>query len=995
MGTYCLFINIRKCILMLVVVLNVTSLCADDKSLKLLMHSDNSFNQASGTYYWAKEISTYYNSAMGNAYDVGSICGLNQDSQFDVKIVVAGTAGAHVGVKFLPYDKDGTQLTSITAFWNTELSTDYSTLTVPFTVPAQSTYTIKDIYRLRAVVYNIDYSSGAKIWVKSLKLYIDESTLFKNLYLYEYESTDPDVVTKDGELCKELDSGYYTFLKKLYVDGIDIDADTNFEFQIKACGTSNALLGVRATAYDQSNTNLGSFSIMWNKALSSENILQYYNAQFTLASFDVEDVSYLKIYLYRCNQLGTIWFNAPSVYFDYSTINQDIFSKEYASGEPSVELHNSLWARKNDSTYYFSCDLVDFPNKNEAFESSKYEINVLAAGDSTLGVKLQLLDASNNLLESISTGIWGKALTTDYQWHSATFSLPENSSYSFDDIKKARVYIYRSNSQNTIWVNSVNLKCLNDVAEIKYNEIERNLVLDGFSISESNNVLTAAKTDQRDYYEILSDSNDIKKHKYLGTTYTKSSAVASSFPIGVYIYKTEAQIAQLATDWGVTTTQVFQTIAADVADHNCNTIYYSNLSPSPTTFNLAIQQFQTEEISVFGQLNGSSYLRPENGRSYYEATTVPITENLLDDYLSTTGIIGWMGKEECDSEDVPLVQDYRALCKQVDPYHGTFTLHNDLSSHENDILNLPDWFGLDRYRFRELIMPDIYGMMLSTPLYCINTLNNEINDHHWASAKVGRPLIYVGQAYGEQFELDEDLLQSQYGVDINQMSEKSGFVETSPGMWKGWIRYLPPVNAMHLQTWTAIAAGAKGILLYHYFNGDGPSSSGSIKYKALVDDDLTESSQWLEFKNSISSISSLTPLISEWHKEYNSKAVVEGTNEKWITVNSFIRDFDEERYLVIVNKRIGEWDTSSPDFVTDTTQLYYDDNGLAGMTAVNALSFEIEVEGSGLVWDLLSGNQLTENANGKYDVSLDPGRGVVLMQGTQAELTAIRTELGL
>jgi hypothetical protein len=138
----------------------------------------------------------------------------------------------------------------------------------------------------------------------------------------------------------------------------------------------------------------------------------------------------------------------------------------------------------------------------------------------------------------------------------------------------------------------------------------------------------------------------------------------------------------------------------------------------------------------------------------------------------------------------------------------------------------------------------------------------------------------------------------------------------------------------------------------------------------------------------------LIPLFSQWHKEWNAKATADDNSKKWIIVSSFIRAFDEERYLMVVNKRIGEWDSISPELPDDNTQLYYDDSGLAGITTVGALSFELDIEGDQSIWDVLTGTQLIKNDNNKYELTLAPGRGIVLMQGTLTQLTAIRTELG-
>jgi hypothetical protein len=311
------------------------------------------------------------------------------------------------------------------------------------------------------------------------------------------------------------------------------------------------------------------------------------------------------------------------------------------------------------------------------------------------------------------------------------------------------------------------------------------------------------------------------------------------------------------------------------------------------------------------------------------------------------------------------------------------TLHNNYTAMLNDTKDLPDWFGFDRYRFRIVGTPEKKNFAISTPTDMVRLLRSEIAKFQRIAAERGRPLIYVGQSYRQENEIRN-----------KNVTLKSGFKEISPGVWRGWFRYMPP-HGMYLQFWLAVAEGAKGFMMYHYRTFDIPKAwlekSGVIQDIGLVDKMGKANGFWSEFGECAGEAKSFFPLFSTWFKEgvVNAK-----TDNKWVFVNSFILKDIKGRFFVPVNTKIATWDKHCPWRPKDNTQLHYSKDRLAGFAPVGNLSFNIQPLTDGALWNLADGTQLGSKA-GKYSLSLKPGQGTIIFQGTKEELNKIRKRLKL
>ncbi len=194
---------------------------------------------------------------------------------------------------------------------------------------------------------------------------------------------------------------------------------------------------------------------------------------------------------------------------------------------------------------------------------------------------------------------------------------------------------------------------------------------------------------------------------------------------------------------------------------------------------------------------------------------------------------------------------------------------------------------------------------------------------------------------------------------------------------------------MHLQCWVAVQEGARGLLIFHYWP---PRANEGLHKIGLVNAKGEETRLWREFGECMQEMKPFLPLFRSWHQEAVPGAQADNPD---IAISSFIRSFDSERFLVVLNQRIASWDKDSPALPRGQTELHFDEQGLAGLHSVGPLSFHLQVDGEEPAWHILTGKQLLTADDGEYQLTLGAGRAVVLMQGAKESLRRLRKELGL
>lgn len=437
------------------------------------------------------------------------------------------------------------------------------------------------------------------------------------------------------------------------------------------------------------------------------------------------------------------------------------------------------------------------------------------------------------------------------------------------------------------------------------------------------------------------------------------------FPAGVYYYTSEKALQNLAEKRKVSTEEMLGIIAADIAKHNCNTVYLSGVSGTPGFFKTCCRIAAQHGLKVIAQGNGVLYLRPERGNAYYESTTLPAHEKILPELDGTPNLIGFTVKEEVDPEAnaIDLLCRARGKQKKLMPNTPVFTLHNRLASvaMDDDAKNQPDWYGLDMYRFK--LHPDRHVVMTPSKAAYRITTNLELAYLH--AMRFGRPLVFVAQGVREYATVKSD-----------KYTKASGMVETEPGVWRGYVRYMPK-NGMNLQFWLGVMSGCRGILIYHYMDGSAE--------KALVDKDLKPTWYWEEFSDCLNEAKPLFPLFASWYKR-NAGEVVADTDT--VFVRTFRHPEIKGTFILPVNTQIAFWDKNNPRLTNVQTQLYSDEENLQGFVWAGPQTFRLSLKEKTPVWDVLTGKKTDPAA-----ITLPPGKGRVFFQGAESELQKVRGEL--
>ena len=627
----------------------------------------------------------------------------------------------------------------------------------------------------------------------------------------------------------------------------------------------------------------------------------------------------------------------------------------------------------------------------EPGEFIRVSVEAASAEQAFLGVRLLLYDGARKQLDPCGAGIWSAPLTAELRPFSSQppVQLPANAHF-------ARVTLFRTLGTGTVRLGRLSVhRVRSETSQVLCDRLKSTLAQQGYELVARPGMLVARKPDERAYYRTFPGERFIpgtfETRAYIGTTRLKVECAPEFFPAGPYIYGRPPRLREWAEQRGLTLEQLFEHLAADVKAHGGTAIYYANLTTDPPVFSMAAAAAQRHGLKVFGQLTADLYLRVEKGREHYETVTLPAARRLMPGYRGLEGVAAWMPKEEIPVEHMPLLREYRRELRALDPTHALFMLHNHLAPFQAETDELPEWFGFDRYRFR--CFKAHYGLLISTPKDMVWRLTAEIGACYAEAEKRGRPMLYVMQGYGHQDVCTPDDVRAWSGGGCDSLGPNTGYVEIAPETWLGWDRYPPPVNGMHLQSWLAVAEGARGLLIYHYGPASPKGAHGrALKQMTLVAEDGSETRLWREFGECMADMSPFTPLFLTWHREAVPRAA---TDTPEFVIRSFIRRFDAERFLLLHNRRIATWDKDSPALPRGETELHFDDSGLAGLQPAEAREIAFAIEGSAPLWHLKSGRRLAPSDDGVYHLSVRPGRAEILFQGDEPALQKERRSLGV
>lgn len=326
-------------------------------------------------------------------------------------------------------------------------------------------------------------------------------------------------------------------------------------------------------------------------------------------------------------------------------------------------------------------------------------------------------------------------------------------------------------------------------------------------------------------------------------------------------------------------------------------------------------------------------------REYFEGSLKPRLEKLLPLLEQEPAVWACSPVEELPADSEPAFTPYKELVRRLAPRPVHFQLDSQqattalLASKQPPY---PDLFGFDRYPWwsqpgnNHAKHGD--SLYLWTPHFSARWLYNAMKtyaDGVHQLYKADSLAVLQGPATINFYSREDG---RKYG-----WKEDAGFIPpTAPHirwhperqLWGGWTSYFPPPGAERLQSWLAVCAGMKGVLMWAAvfdkseevrarFDGSKPPLAPEFfsttetwdKYAGIVRPDLSTAPQWDELVAAWQGIQPMGKLILGLRP--SAEAYATATGDPDLFVNSFT-DAAGRRFVVVVNGRIGQWDGNNP-----------------------------------------------------------------------------------
>ncbi|MDP7252764.1 MAG: hypothetical protein QGF00_24380 [Planctomycetota bacterium] len=305
--------------------------------------------------------------------------------------------------------------------------------------------------------------------------------------------------------------------------------------------------------------------------------------------------------------------------------------------------------------------------------------------------------------------------------------------------------------------------------------------------------------------------------------------------------------------------------------HNMNTWYLNNASPAYLKDALPAAERNGIRIIYQGGSPGALCFLPrrdaENTKQMFLKEIVPNAKKYIPSFAGRGGLLAWSLGEEVQPWCVPLLTDYYALVRKLDPTHPPVFLHNNIGSAESDaVTNHPQAMTYDFYPF---FLNPWHG---PTNYRSARAMFLGRMERFYRAARKGGSLFWaMPQCVGMEPTADQATLDPpHYG--------------RHPGGYK-----LPTPAEIRWQTYATVAIGAKGVMFYHYDSLLGPEMAGN--------ENLTEMGKVF------GEIKRLSPVLLRLERD--------DTEREWVACNDsliFVRSFRpqkgsslEGRFLMVVN----------------------------------------------------------------------------------------------
>ena len=407
------------------------------------------------------------------------------------------------------------------------------------------------------------------------------------------------------------------------------------------------------------------------------------------------------------------------------------------------------------------------------------------------------------------------------------------------------------------------------------------------------------------------------------------------------------------------------------------------------------------------------------------ARKAPAAIAFIRRHRASPGVIGFSIREEPSPALMPNVARYFARIRAAVPDARLHLLHNDARAAADCVdIARPDFFGVDRYPFWG--WDASAGGYAATPDGAIAWYARELAEYARRARRCGGEFQVAFNARALIWTVSRaNIASGGYGdaARVLALAERRavGWEPIVGDRFRFIKYYRPPAHATRAMTWLAALNGARSVLHWSgeptepavarvirqaMYRGEPPADDAQAAFwlrrgefaVSIFGLDNEGSPQLEEFAQAVAEIARVDPLLRVARPLDGAGDVRADASS--VRIGRFALDGDEGQVLVLVDTAIGEDDCGRRACAPgDSSSLVFDRLGdLHGYrSATGARERILTVPSGAPLYDVSSGAPMpvTRPAPGpglpaSVSVSLTPGRGVVLYQGSAQGLARIR-----
>lgn len=632
--------------------------------------------------------------------------------------------------------------------------------------------------------------------------------------------------------------------------------------------------------------------------------------------------------------------------------------------------------------------ILKIPVDKTKIDISRFDLSLDYAGPgfSLFTAKLNAYNIQGKLLKSVNVASeWGisPAMRT---WELRKVDL------EFEEIHAVSLEIEQTNDDGTVKLDNIRLRRYDLPAMLgktARKDLTSSLKQEGLKVDDVGDVWIGSGAERQSYFDFnkLSENkryvrSDWQERLHVGTTFKHSRGKLPTFMLGVNAR--QAALEAAAARNGKTLADMHVMLLDDVKSHG---------------FNLVWCDFTTD-LEKFDQLAAArdvSIIVRDPNWSGLQAWVAKPDGPMPDSFKATAkanleriaklkSVVGYQVNWPLNTAHQKVLADARAYLATVAPKVQLVAHDSDVHAAENMLEPYPQlgiqWGLFQQYAGRPWIGPSYLYHPNYWPVGLSEGWFRRIHNAYQVRAIPNLWAIPSGRSYSK----------NTLGMQADQVTpDVAGWTQDEKTKrWSGWQYYDFPENMLKCALWSAVEAGASGVIVDEWGPSDVPSKvtgteilkdpkykEGIYRHDTLRRYDLSESDEWKELAEGAKQLAGLKTLMADATLHgYNGLR----TNNGNVHVRTLTGRDDPFKMLIAVNMKIGNYDEAK-------LKVNPVDGKLEGYEPASSLKFDLTLEKDFGLIDMQTGKTIAPksvNAKDKsatYELEIGPGEGRLYFRG--------------